>query len=78
MKKDIIEKLLKETSLDTRLNVINEMMIIDFLTVMGYREDKMWSEDEDNQLSKLCDFAKKMTKLQLDEIKIIREMSSWC
>lgn len=66
---DLISEITKQTPLETRLKVLNEMMFIDLLTEMGFREDKMWTEDENEQLSKLCDLAKKLTDLQLSEIK---------
>jgi hypothetical protein len=66
---DLIKEILKQTPLETRLKVLNEMMFIDLITEMGFREDKMWTEEENDQLSKLCNLAKKLTDLQLTEIK---------
>lgn len=66
---DLIKELSKQTPLDIRLNVLNEMMFIYLITEMGFREDKMWSEEENDQLSKLCDLARKLTETQLAEIK---------
>ena len=66
---DLIKELSKQTPLDIRLNVLNEMMFINLITEMGFREDKMWSEEENDQLSKLCDLARKLTETQLEEIE---------
>lgn len=66
-----LEKILKSIPLSTRLNIVNEMMFIDLLTELGYREDTMWTILEDETLDKLCKLAKQLTKLQ------IREMEQW-
>ena len=63
------EKVLKETSLQIRLKVINEMMFIKLLTELGFRQDKMWTEDEEDMLTKLCYLAENATELQMEEIK---------
>lgn len=68
-KNDIIEKIRKKTKLSNKLKVLNEMAFIDLLTVLGYREDKMWTPDEDELLTKLMNYAKKHTEHQLEEIK---------
>jgi len=69
MRNATYKKILAECPLDVRLNAINEMAFIDLLTELGFRADKMWIEDENDTLEKLCDSAKKATKWQLKEIK---------
>jgi hypothetical protein len=64
-----IDKLLKEIPLKIRLNVINEMGFIALITKLGYRENKMWTPEEDNLLSKLVELAHEHTKLILEEIE---------
>jgi|AntRauTorcE11897_2_1112592.scaffolds.fasta_scaffold09027_8 hypothetical protein len=65
----VIDKLIKETPLEVRLKVDNEMAFITLLSELGLRDDKMWTKDEDEMLSKLIDFAKKHTQYQLETIK---------
>ncbi len=57
MLKDIVGDLLKDMSLKSRLKVDFEMTFITLLSELGYREDKMWTEDEDEILSKLVGLA---------------------
>ena len=64
-----IAKILKETPLKTRLEVSNQMAFISLLTELGFREDKYWTDDEDELLKKLCQSAKKHTKHQLQQIE---------
>jgi len=65
----VIDKLIKETPLEVRLKVDNEMAFITLLSELGLREDSMWTEDEEEMLSKLIDFAEKHTQYQLQTIK---------
>ena len=69
--KDIIQKLLDETSLETKLRILNEMYFIDLLTKLGYREDKMWTDspEDDDKLRTICTLAKDLANTQLKEIK---------
>lgn len=69
MEENIISKMAARTTLIARLNVLNQMKFIDLLTELGYRENKMWSPDEDEVLSKLCTSANKHTLSILDEIQ---------
>lgn len=64
-----IKKILKETPLKTRLEVSNQMAFISLLTELGYREDKMWTNEEGDLLKKLCQSAKKHTQHQLRQIE---------
>jgi hypothetical protein len=65
----ILEKIRKETPLETRLSVLNKMMFIDLLSTLGFRKDKYWTPEEDPLLSKLCEHAQKLTNMQLEDIK---------
>ena len=69
MRSKILEKILKEIPLEVRLKTSNEMAFIELLAELGFIENKMWSDDEDIMLQKLCDFAKKHTEHQLARIK---------
>ena len=68
----MINKILKETPLETRLKVSNEMAFIMLITKLGYRESKMWDENDekDNEILKiLLSFATEHTKNQMRDIK---------
>ena len=64
-----IKKLLEDIPLKTRLEVITEMAFIDLISELGYRKDKMWTDEEDKLLSKLCKLALKHTENILEEIE---------
>lgn len=66
---ELFNKLLKETSLESRLKVSNETAFINLLTELGFREDKYWSDEENHILEKLCKLAKEHTDNQLETIK---------
>jgi len=66
---EILDEILGRIPLKTRLKVLNEMMLMDFLTEFGFREDKQWIEEEEEMLTKLLNYAKKITKSQLSEIE---------
>lgn len=71
MKSEIFEELLKETPLNVRLQVSNEAAFICLLRDLGFREERMWEETEEDNilLKKIIDFAKEHTKNQLKSIK---------
>ncbi len=76
MRSKLISKLLKETPLETRLKVGNEMAFIMLITELGYRENKMWDENDekDNEiLNKLLKFAKEHTENQMKTIERWKE-----
>ena len=66
MRSKVIERILKKTPLRTRLKVSTEVAFINLITELGYRENKMWTDDEDETLNKLCDLAKDLVN---DHIK---------
>jgi len=65
----LLEKLTKEIPLKTRIKVGTEMAFINLLTELGYREDKMWTDEEDEILNKLCELASKHTDDILEDIE---------
>jgi hypothetical protein len=72
MKSPLIEKILKETPLETRLKVSNEMAFIMLITDLGFRENKMWDENDPKEmelLGKICKFAIEHTKNQIETIE---------
>jgi len=66
----LIDILINQTPLETRLKVDNEMNLIDFLTEIGFRKNKSWTEEENELLEKTINFAKKMTESQLKTIEV--------
>lgn len=71
MNLDNFTKLLKETPLDIRLDVINDMCFIDLITELGYREEKAWTEEENEVLHKICKAARKHT------LRILQTIQEW-
>lgn len=71
MNLDNFTKLLKEVPLDIRLDVINDMYFIDLITELGYREEKAWTEEENEVLHKICKAARKHT------LRILQEIQEW-
>jgi len=68
-KSEIIDRIRKRTTLKTRLKVLNQMGFIDLITELGYREEKMWTDEEDPLLQKLCDLADIHTDRCLKNVK---------
>jgi hypothetical protein len=66
MASKIYENLIKECPLETRLTVLNQMIFMDLLTEMGYREDVIWTEAEAENLRILCEAAEKATSEQIE------------
>lgn len=64
------------TPLDIRIRVSSQMAFINLITELGYREDKIWTPDEDELLNKLMNLAEKHTQDILQEIKEYNEKSS--
>lgn len=71
--KKSLKELTKEIPLETRLKTSNEMAFINLIVELGYRENKMWTDDEDELLNKLFYLAKKHTN---DILKNIEEWKS--
>ena len=64
-----IKELMKDIPLETRLKVSNEMAFINLIVELGYREDKAWTDDEDELLGKLMTLADEHTKSQMKYIE---------
>lgn len=64
-----LKELIDSISLETKLQVHNELAMINLLTELGYREDKSWTPEEDEKLSILLKSAKRLTMYQLEEIE---------
>jgi len=67
---EIDEFKVENISLERRFQIINEMGFIGFLSELGYREDKMWTDEEQETLDKLCEYTKKHTKNLIEELKV--------
>ena len=67
--KNLIREITKNIPLKTRIEVSNEMAFINLITELGYREDKMWTDDENELLSKLCVLAQEHTDSILKDIE---------
>lgn len=71
MRSKAYKQLVKEIDLKTRMKAHTEIAFIDLITKLGYRPDKMWTEDEQPLLSKLCGLA-----LELSE-ELVEEIEQW-
>ncbi len=69
MRRDIITKLLESIPLETRIKVSIECAFITLITELGYRESKMWTDEEQPILDKLMKLAKEETDSILKEIE---------
>lgn len=56
-KSNIIKDIVNKTPLDIKLKVTVRMAMIHSLTELGYRENKSWGDDEEEQLYKLYSLA---------------------
>ena len=66
----IIDQILKESPLKTRLLVLNEMLIQSYLVEIGHIPDGFWSDGKERKYGRsFRRFAKQLTKYQLSEIK---------
>lgn len=68
---ELIESISKSIDLKSRLQVRTEMAFIELITLLGYREDKMWtdSKEDGEMLQKIYDFSVKITEDHLESIK---------
>lgn len=69
MRSAIVDRIMRRTPLETKLKVSNEMAFITLITELGYREDKMWTPEEDELMAKLCKLANEHTQNQLRSIE---------
>ena len=68
-KDNIIEKILSEIDLRTKLKVNNEFAFVNLLTELGYRKDKLWTDYENDMLDKIFDLASELADTQMEEIE---------
>lgn len=73
MKNPKIEEILKNIPLEAKIKVSLEMAFINLISELGYREDKMWTEEEQPILNKLLDLANKSAKDIMNEIEKHKE-----
>lgn len=68
---ELIESISKSIDLKSRLQIRTEMAFIELITLLGYREDKMWtdSKEDDEMLQKIHDFSVQITNDHLESIK---------
>ena len=69
MRSKVIERILKETPLKTRLKVSTEMAFISLISELGYRENKIWTDDENETLNKLCELAMDLVNDHIKEFE---------
>lgn len=69
MKNELINNLLKSMDLESRLKIDNEFAFIELITLLGYREEKFWTEEENEILGKLMKFAEVIAKRQIKTVK---------
>lgn len=55
------DKMIAEIPVRTKIKVGIEMSMIDLITRMGYREDKMWDDSENDKLTILMTCAKELS-----------------
>lgn len=71
MNLDNFTKTLKEVPLDIRLDVINDMYFMDLIHGLGYREEKGWTDEENEVLYKINTAARNHT------LRILQEIQQW-
>ena len=62
---DLLLKILKEIPLDTEIRISIEMGLINFLVNNGFREEKMWNENNEKDmklLHEIISFSKTLTE----------------
>jgi hypothetical protein len=64
-----IWKLCKNTPPEIAIKVLCEMAMIELIVKMGYRQDKMWTSDEEEQLNILLNEAEILSNKIIKEIK---------
>jgi hypothetical protein len=69
MRSKVVDRMMKNMPLKTRLKVSIEMFLINFLTDAGFREDKFWGDDDDSLLKKICKHAEKMADSHMENIE---------
>lgn len=63
------KELYEDILLDVEIKVNIEMAFINLITELGYREDKMWTPEEQKTLDRLMELADEFSKDLLDMCK---------
>jgi len=58
----ILNELLSECTLENELQILNEFAFINLLSILGFREDKMWTKDEEELYAKLYNASQQHTQ----------------
>lgn len=64
-----IRRILKGIPIETRLNVVNELLLLTCLIDMGFIPNGFWSDKKEKKYGRFRKFAKKLTKTQLREFE---------
>ena len=71
MNLDNFTKTLKQVPLDIRLDVINDMYFMDLIHDLGYREEKGWTDEENEVLYKINKAVREHT------LRILQIIQEW-
>jgi hypothetical protein len=66
-----MSELLKKQPLEHRLYISNDMFFVQLITELGYRENKYWTDEEDELSRKISELAKKYAK------QLVKEFEEW-
>lgn len=72
IKDNALNEILKTIPLDIEIHTAIEMGLITFIHDNGFREEKMWNEnneDDNKLLASICNFSDKLTSELIDIIK---------
>lgn len=69
MKSKILGEILSEIPLETKIKVSTEIAFIDLIHELGFREEKPWSDEDNEMLNKILEFAEKHAKHIIEIIK---------
>lgn len=65
----LLKKIIKEIPLETRIRTTNEIAFINLIVELGYRESKVWTDEEDELFNKICKLADEHTNNILQDIE---------
>lgn len=65
----MLKEMLKSIPIEDRLTVLNELTFINLISELGYREDKYWTENENDKLMIIRKMSKELANDILEEIK---------
>jgi len=72
MRSALLDKILKETPLDTRLKVSNQAAFINLITELGFRENKSWDEEDEKDNALLLKLTKLANEHTDNQVKTLR------